>query len=66
MCKGREYLPSPRPSSYATLKPGHTFHVRAMARHVGFAGVGASETETVTEDGAEVLTSNTWELAIIE
>ena len=61
-----QYLPSPRPSTYATLKPGHTFHVRAMARHVGFAGVGVSETVTVTEDGAEVLTSNTRELAIIE
>ena len=61
-----QYLPSPRPAGYATLKPGHTFHVRAMARHVGFAGVGVSETVTVTEDGAEVLTSNTRELAIIE
>ena len=59
-------LPTPRPPSYATLKPGHTFHVRAMARHVGFAGVGVSETVTVTEDGTEVLTSNTRELAIIE
>ena len=47
-------------------QPGHTFHVRAMARHVGFAGVGVSETVTVTEDGAEVLTTNTRELAIIE
>ena len=37
-----------------------------MARHVGFAGVGVSETVTVTEDGAEVLTSNTRELAIVE
>ena len=61
-----QYLPSLRPASYATLKPGHTFHVRAMARHVGFAGVGVSETVTVTEDGAEVLTSNTRELAIVE
>ena len=60
------WLPTPRNPHYATLKPGFTFHVRAMARHVGFAGVGVSETVTVTEDGAEVLTSDTRELAIID
>ena len=60
------WLPKPRNPHYATLKPGFTFHVRAMARHVGFAGVGVSETVTVTEDGAEVLTSNTRELVIVE
>ena len=60
------WLPVDRNPHYATLQPGFTFHVRAMARHVGFAGVGVSETVTVTEDGAEVLTSNTRELAIVE
>ena len=59
------WLQEPRNPRYATLKTSFTFHVRAMARHVGFAGVGVSETETVTEDGAEVLTFNTRELAII-
>ncbi len=37
-----------------------------MARHVGHAGVGVSETVAVAEDGAEVLTSETRELAVIE
>ena len=60
------WLPIPRIEEYAVLKPGFVFHVRAMARHVGYAGVGVSETVAVTEDGAEVLTSETRELAIIE
>ena len=50
----------------SSLKPGHAFHVCVMARRVGFAGVGVSETVTVTKSGAEVLTSNTSEIAGIE
>ena len=43
-------------AAYPTLQPGHVFHVRAVARDVGRAGVGVSETVAVTADGCEVLT----------
>ena len=52
------WLPKPRIEDYATLKPGFVFHVRAMARHVGWAGVGVSETVAVTEEGAAILTAD--------
>ena len=44
------------PAAYPTLEPGHVFHVRAVVRDVGRAGVGVSETVAVTADGCEVLT----------
>ena len=43
-------------ATYPTLEPGHVFHVRAVARDVGRAGAGISETVAVTADGCEVLT----------
>ena len=43
-------------ATYPTLEAGHVFHVRAVARDVGRAGVGVSETVAVTADGCEVLT----------
>lgn len=43
-------------AAYPTLEPGHVFHVRAVVRDVGRAGVGVSETVAVTADGCEVLT----------
>ena len=43
-------------ATYPTLEPGHVFHVRAVVRDVGRAGVGVSETVAVTADGCEVLT----------
>ena len=43
-------------AAYPTLQPGHVFHVRAVARDVGRAGVGVSETVAVAADGCEVLT----------
>ena len=43
-------------AAYPTLQPGHVFHVRAVARDVGRAGAGVSETVAVTADGCEVLT----------
>jgi len=43
-------------ATYPTLQEGHVFHVRAVTRDVGRAGVGVSETVAVTADGCEVLT----------
>ena len=45
-------------ATYPTLEPGYVFHVRAVARDVGRAGVGVSETVAVTEDGCEVLSDD--------
>ena len=61
-----QWLPPERSEAYEELQPGHVFHVRAMARQIGHAGVGASETVAVTDDGCEVLTSNDHELVVIE
>ena len=44
-------------ATYPTLEAGHVFHVRAVARDVGRAGVGVSDTVAVTADGCEVLTN---------
>ena len=44
-------------TTYPTLRPGHVFHVRAVARDVGRAGVGISETVAMTSRGCEVLTN---------
>jgi Xaa-Pro dipeptidase len=53
----REYRSEVSLATYGMLEPGHVFHVRAVARDVGRAGVGVSETVVVTMDGCEVLTS---------
>ena len=55
-----------RVEEYHELRVGNVFHVRAMARHVGEAGVGNSETVVVTENGCEVLTYNNQDRIIIE
>lgn len=55
-----------RMAGYQELRVGNVFHVRAMARHVGQAGVGASETVVVTEDGCEVLTYNNQDRIIVD
>ena len=48
--------------TYPVLQPGHVFHVRAVARDIGRAGVGVSETVAVTDTGCEVLTNRDREL----
>ena len=48
--------------TYPVLQPGHVFHVRAVARDIGRAGVGVSETVVVTDAGCEVLTKRDREL----
>ena len=42
--------------AFPELRAGHVFHVRAVVRDVGRAGVGVSETVVVTADGCELLT----------
>ena len=53
----RDYQSAASLAAYPLLEPGHVFHVRAVARDIGNAGVGVSETVAVTSEGCEILTA---------